>query len=106
MDYNYNAISNSFGQLSFIRVEFEVGYLSLEEEQNLNKIIAKSILDIDDESVSLNTLSSSNLQPITFSILYDEESDTKKIDRLFFKLKLQYPAFKILKGADRLSFYS
>lgn len=101
MNYSYNTILDSFGNLSFIQVEFKVGSISYEEEVALHKDIAKTLLD-ENPSIEKYEDPKCYINPPKFVIFYDEESGAEKIDKLFFKLKLQYPQFEILDGGGKL----
>lgn len=98
--------ASSTTHISFIRVDFNVGELTSEEaraiEKNVNACMSDTNLIMypstmyDGEDFRFGTPN--------FSVFYNENDGQEKLKKLFFKLKLHYPEFKIISKPEHLSF--
>jgi len=107
MSSNIFASNSTTTNIAFIRVDFNVGEITPEESQAIAKDVDACMFDTNLTTYPGTMYDGGDWRFGTpnFSVFYNENDNTEKLKKLFFKLKLRHPEFKILSQPTSLSFY-
>ncbi len=93
-----NTSTSSTINISFIRVDFNVGEITPEEAHAIAKDIDNYTLDSNPMMYHSTMYDGAHWRDgtVNFSVFYNENDDDEKLKKLFFKIKLRHPDFKII----------
>lgn len=93
-----NTANSTTTNISFVRIDFNVGETTYEEAASIAKDIDAYTLDSNPMMYHSTMYDGAHWRhnTINFSVFYNENDDTEKLKKLFFKIKLRHPEFKII----------
>lgn len=99
--------SSTTTNISFTRVDFNVGDITPEEAQAIEKDVNACMFDTNISTYPATMYDGGDWRFGTTNFtVFHEQNDNEKLKKLFFKLKLRHPDFKILSQPTTLSFRS